>query len=332
MSTIKEVAEQAGVSQATVSRVMNGEVRVAEPTRLRVEAAVAALGYHPNAFARSLASNRSHGVGLIISHLGGPFMGRLMLTLEDVLRRHDKSLLVASGRSDPEREREAARFLLARRCDGLLVHADGMSDEELEALAAQTPLVVINRLVPALSDRCVHVDNVSGGYQATRHLIEQGHRRIACITGPLWKQDATQRLMGYRRAMAQAKLAVDTDAVFEGDSLEHSGRLAVERLATRGVDYTALVTGNDEMALGAIARLRELGRSVPEEVSMVGYDDEAYARYVSPGLTTVHAPLEEMAAAAAQRLLALAYDRPWQGELRFTPWLVERGTVAPPAS
>ncbi|RKR07652.1 LacI family transcriptional regulator [Kushneria sinocarnis] len=328
MSTIREVAELAGVSQATVSRVMSGEVPVTESTRQRVESAMQALDYAPNAFARSLASNRSQGVGLMISHLGGPFMGRMMVTLEDRLRAYDKSLLVASGRSDPERERETVRFLLARRCDGMLLHADGMGDDELAALAERLPVVILNRLVPRLAEQCVHIDNVAGGYQATRHLIGHGHRAIACITGPLWKQDATQRLMGYRRAMAEAHLAVDSDCVIEGDSTEAGGRRAVDRLEARGVACTAVVAGNDEMAVGAMARLRELGRRIPGDISVIGYDDEAYAHHLTPGLTTIHAPIEEMAEAAAARLLELTYELPWQGPLVFRPWLVERGTVA----
>lgn len=330
MSTIKQVAERAGVSQATVSRVMNGEVRVAEATRQRVDEAMQALGYRPNSFARSLASNRSNGIGLVISHLAGAFMGRLMTSLEERMRRQDKSLLVASGHSEATCEREAIDFLLSRRCDGLLVHADVLSDEALEALGAQVPIVIVNRVVPALIDRCAHVDNVQGGYRATRHLIELGHRRIACITGPLWKQDATQRLMGYRRAMAEAGLPVDSDAIVEGDSQLPSGRHAIEVLRGREVAFTALVVGSDDMAIGAMQQLREVGLRVPEDVSLVGYDDEAYADFVTPGLTTIHVPVEEMAQAAAGRLLALTYGHAWEGRMQFPVELVERGTTAPP--
>lgn len=332
MSTIREVAKLAGVSPATVSRVMNGEVPVADDTRRRVEEAMQQLGYRPNSFARSLASNRSDCIGLVISHLAGPFMGTLMVNLEERLRLHQKSLLVASGHNELVREQESIDFLMSRRCDGLLVQSDRLHDDALVALAAQIPLVVINRRVPGLENQCSYVDNQQGGYLATRHLIERGHRHIACITGPRWKQDATQRLAGFHQAMEEAGLSVPEGAVVEGTWQESSGREAVDTLRRRGLHFTALAVGNDDMAIGAMLHLKELGLSVPEDVSLVGFDDEVYAHYVTPGLTSVHVPVDRMAQAASGRIMSLAYDEPWQGPLCFSTHLVERGTVAPPSS
>ncbi|MDI4636368.1 MULTISPECIES: LacI family DNA-binding transcriptional regulator [Halomonadaceae] len=330
MSTIKEVASLAGVSPATVSRVMNGEVPVAEKTRQRVEDAMQRLGYRPNSFARSLASNRSDCIGLVISHLAGPFMGTMMVNLEERLRLNQKSLLVSSGHNELSREMESIDFLMSRRCDGLLVQSDRLSDDALIALATEIPLVVINRLVPALASQCSYVDNQRGSYLATRHLIQQGHCHIACITGPLWKQDAAQRLAGFRQAMAEAGLQVPEAAVIEGSWQESSGRIAVDTLRQRNLHFTALAVGNDDMAIGAMMRLQALGLNVPRDVSLVGFDDEVYAHYVTPGLTSVHVPVDRMAQAASGRLLSLAYDEPWEGERCFATHLVERGTVAPP--
>lgn len=330
MPTIREVAARAGVSPATVSRVMKGEVPVNAETRARVEAAIDALGYAPNAFARSLASNRLGGVGLVISHLAGPFMGRVMMTLEATLRRANVSLLVASGGGEAGREQEAVDFLLGRRCDGLIVHADALEDATLSALAATTPLVVFNRHVPEIEAHCIHLDNEYGGYLATRHLLAQGHRHIACLTGPLRQQDAAGRLAGYHRALHERGIKADERAIIEGDFTEGSGERGMTTLLTRGLPVTAVVAGNDDMALGAMTLLRAKGIAVPQTLSLVGYDNEACFRHVVPSLSTIHAPLEEMAQAAAERLLMLVAGAALPPATSFTPTLIERETVAAP--
>ncbi|MCW4149865.1 LacI family DNA-binding transcriptional regulator [Halomonas sp. 18H] len=330
MSTIKEVANLARVSPATVSRVMNGEVPVAQQTRQRVEDAMRHLGYRPNSFARSLASNRSDCIGLVISHLAGPFMGTLMVNLEERLRLNQKSLLVASGHDELQREQDSIDFLMSRRCDGLLIQSDRLSDETLISLAAEIPLIVINRRVPGLEAQCSHVDNRQGSYLATQHLIHNGHRHIACITGPLWKQDAAQRLAGYHQAMEEAGLAIDETAIIEGDWQERSGSHAVCTLRERGIPFTALTVGNDDMAIGAMLQMQEWGWRIPEDVSLVGFDDEVYAHFVTPGLTSVHVPVDHMAQSASAQLLSLLNGKPWEGQRCFMTHLVERGTVVPP--
>ncbi|WP_445620544.1 LacI family DNA-binding transcriptional regulator [Kushneria sp. Sum13] len=329
MPTIREVAARAGVSPATVSRVMKGEVPVNASTRARVEAAIEAMGYAPNAFARSLASNRLGGVGLVISHLAGPFMGRVMMTLEATLRRANMSLLVASGGGEVERERDAVDFLCGRRCDGLIVHADALSDATLSALAKTTPLIVFNRRVPEIDAHCIYLDNEYGSYLATRHLLDQGHRNMACLTGPLRQQDAADRLAGFHRALREWGIDADEPAIIEGDFSEGSGERGMAELLAHERPFTGLVAGNDDMALGAMSVLRARGYSVPRDMSLVGYDNEACARHAVPGLTTVHAPLEEMAQAAAERLLKLLAGASLPPSLPFTPTLIERGTVGP---
>lgn len=332
MANIRDVAKKAGVSVATVSRVMTGDAPVNEQTRRRVERAMATLDYAPNAFARSLAFNRSFSVGLLISHLAGPFIGRLLTTVETTLRDRQMSLIVASGQSDAEQEQAAIHFLLSKRCDGLLVHADGMSDAALGKLADRVPLVVLNRHVDALADQCVVADNALGGYLATRHLIDLGHQRIACLTGSLFKQDARHRLAGFQRAMDEAGLDVPEGAVVEGNFTEASGAAGVRTLHERGVAFTGLVTGNDEMAISAMGALRAQGYALPHDISVVGYDDEMYARHMVPSLTTIHAPVEEMANYGVQLITALI-DQPEEAiaHQNFPPRLVVRGSTAPPA-
>jgi LacI family transcriptional regulator len=268
-------------------------------------------------------------VGLVISHLADPFMGRVMMTLEATLRRANVSLLVASGGGEIEREREAIDFLLGRRCDGLIVHADALSDAALSTLATTTPLVVFNRRVAEIEAHCIHLDNEYGGYLATRHLLDQGHRSIACLTGPLRQQDAAGRLAGYRRALYERGIPVDEQAIIEGDFTEQGGEQGMAVLLAQKAPVTALVAGNDDMALGAMSVLRARGYSIPRDMSLVGYDNEACARHVVPALTTVHAPLEEMAQEAAERLLELIAGASLPASTPFMPTLIERKTVGP---
>lgn len=326
MTTIKQVAELAGVSQATVSRVMSGSSPVNEATQKRVEAAIRTLDYQPNAFARSLASNRSSSVGLVISYLAGGMLGRLMTRIEQHLRQHNISLLIAVGHANVEQEREAIAFLRSRRCDALIVQVDGLSDPELRTLARQTPTVVVNREVPDIEQQCVFSNDFHGGFMATQHLLAQGHRHIVCISGPLAQQDARRRMEGYQTAMRNAGQA-ENIRIIEGNFTETAGRHAVFQWQQEGVPYTAIVASSDDTALGAISALTELERRIPEDVSIVGYDDERYSRHLAGGLTTIHAPAEEMGDAVATLARQLIEGDTEKATVCFTPYLVERATV-----
>lgn len=326
MATIKQVSERARVSQATVSRVMNGSARVSQGTRDRVEQAMTDLGYTPNAFAQSLASNRSNSVGLVVSELNGPYYGQLMTGLENTLRRDNKYLLIASGHSDEAREKEAVEFLLSRRCDALVLHAERLSDDYLVALSQRLPVVFINRYVPTLPDYSIYLNNKAGGFQATEHLLARGHRRIACITGPMWKTDAAQRLEGYRQALANAGIEYDRQLVVEGSFSEVGGRQAIDRLLERGQTFTALVAGDDDIAMGALTGLQSRGYHVPRDVALIGFDDAPYARYISPPLSSVYLPIEEMAIMAGQQVLKRVYNKPAELQTQFEPRLVVRAS------
>ncbi|MEX1056683.1 MAG: LacI family DNA-binding transcriptional regulator [Natronospirillum sp.] len=326
MATIKQVAERARVSQATVSRVMNGSARVSQATRERVDKAMEDLGYTPNAFAQSLASNRSNSVGLVVSELSGPYYGQLMTGLENTLRSANKHLLIASGHGDESCERDAVEFLLSRRCDALVLHTERLSDQYLIELAARVPAVFINRHVAALPDQSISLNNEAGGFQATQHLISLGHRRIACITGPMWKPDAAARLEGYRRALQGIGIAYDEQMVVEGSFSETGGREAIERLLGRKRSFTALVAGDDDIAIGALTGLRARGHRVPEDIALVGFDDAPYARYVSPPLSSVYLPIGEMATMAGKQVLKRVYHKPAELRNRFEPELVVRAS------
>lgn len=333
MATIREVSRRAGVSVATVSRVVNGNQRVLETTRQKVLEAMAALGYEPNSFARSLATNKSETIGMVVGELAGPFFGEMMQFAERVIRDEGRHLIITSGHASLAEERDAIEFLLRRRCDALILHLDLMSDAEIlrRVDAEATPIILVNRLIPELVDQCIYLDNEAGGSLATRHLIEHGHTRIACITGPLYKSDARDRLTGYRTALKMADIPYDEQLVVEGDYLEQGGEVALERLFRRNTPFTGLVAGNDLMAIGVIKALRRNGLSVPEDCSVVGYDDVVMAGYIEPGLTTVRVPIEQFGAEAGRLALNLGEGHAFSVQHRFQPTLVERASTSRPA-
>lgn len=333
MATIYEVSEAAGVSLATVSRVMNGNAKVSDRTRKKVEDAMATLGYQPNAIAQSLASNRTNSVGLLVSELHGSYFGDLMSTVEQSLKQNGKHVIITAGHVDEKREHEAIEFLKSRRCDALILHAEAVSDDYLKTLVkGKTPVVVINRKVDDLDEHCFVVDNEKGGYLATQAVIDKGHRHIAYISGPLFKKDASDRLAGHKRALEEAGLPFDANTVFEGDFHESSGQEGMQYLQQNYPDLTALVCANDEMASGAMTAAREAGYDIPSQLSIVGFDNVLFSRYLYPKLTTINNPIHAMGEMAAYWVLQHVYDikSPIPIEHLFVPEVVNRDTLGNP--
>ena len=325
MATIKEVARLADVSVATVSRVLNG-VRVTDANHASVMAAIDQLEYRPNAFARSLATNRSGGVGVVVNEISSPFYSGIVQGIESVVEEHGMHLIVSSTHAEAERERNAVEFLRDRRCEFLILASEAMSDVELMALAEhEIPLVLVGRNIHELADSCVHLDNVLGGYLATKHLIDRGHRRIAHVTGNLSIKDARDRLDGYHQALTEAGIAARPELVAEGDFTEDGGRRATQMLLDRDAGFTALFAANDQTAAGALLTLRDRGLNCPDDVSLVGYDDVLLANYLYPALTTIRQPFAEMGQAAARLALATATREVTR---RFEPVLIERHSVS----
>lgn len=332
MATIYEVSKLAGVSLATVSRVINNSGRVTEKTRRKVETAMRQLGYRPNSIAQSLASNRSNSVGILVPELHGPFFNMMLSGVEAELREAGKHVFITVGHSDEAKELESIEFLVGRRCDALILHVDAVPDHYLVKLNDEVPVVLINRTLRSMAARCINLNNTRGGYLATKALLERGHRSIACITGPRWKRDARQRLAGHRKALAEAGVEADPKLLVEGDFQESGGREGVAALLATGIPFTGLVCGNDTMAAGAIDAARESGLSVPGDLSVVGFDNVTFARYLNPKLTTIDYPMVEMGQMAARIVLKDVYDIDG-AKIRnlFEPKLVERESVTAPA-
>lgn len=329
MATIYEVSKLAGVSLATVSRVMNKNANVSDKTKAKVLAAMAELGYRPNTIAQSLASNRSNSIGLVISELHGPFYGPLMAGVENECRQHGKHVIIAAGHSDEAKEKDSIEFLINRSCDALILHVEAVSDDYLRELSqGPTPIVLINRYVQGLSGPCITLDNRLGGYLATKHLLELGHRQFAYISGPLWKQDAQERLAGHQQALAEYSLPFNQQSLFEGDYQETGGSEGLAALLAMRIPFTALVCANDEMASGALTVAREQALQVPQQLSIIGFDNVLLTRYLFPKLSTVNYPINDMGRMAVRYIIKQVYQQ-YQGPLSnlFTPELVARDST-----
>jgi DNA-binding LacI/PurR family transcriptional regulator len=329
-ATIRDVATHAGVSHQTVSRVINGSPNVATETRERVLATITELGYVPSPMARGLISNRTHSIGIVAEDISDQTFARWVAGAERAARARGFYLMIGSVEPEDD-ERGYLRLMLERRVEGLLLarpHA-ALDTGDIERLSnAGVPIVSIgSSRVPGI---VVDVDNRQGGYDATRHLLEQGHRAIATVVGPAEWPSSDARHEGYREALAEAGVAYDPALVEQaGDWGLESGRAAAARLCAKGATFTALFAHSDLIALGAIRELRLAGQAVPRDVSVVGYDDLPVAPYMDPPLTTVHQPMEELGALAATLLLdQLGGEARVAGDQLLPAELISRESVA----
>ncbi len=330
MATIYEVSELAGVSLATVSRVMNNNARVSDATRAKVLSAMETLGYRPNSIAQSLASNRSNSVGILVSELHGPFYGEMLSGIENECRAAGKHVIIAAGHSEEASEIDGIEFLISRSCDALILHVEAVTDDYLIKLAAgNLPIVLINRYIPQLADNCIRLNNELGGYLATKQLLQQGHTELAYIAGPMWKSDAKERYAGHLRALAEQGLRFNPQLFAEGNFQDSSGSACMQQILAKGLQFSALVCANDEMAAGAMEVARAHGLRVPQDLSIVGFDNLILARYIYPKLTTIDYPIGEMGRMAARWVLKHIYQQQaLQLENVFEPVLVSRESVS----
>lgn len=330
MATIKDVAKEAGVSVATVSRVINKSPKASQNSIDAVTQAMSKLGYRPNAAARALVSQSTNTIGVLVSDVSDPFFGTLVKSVDNVARENGKHILIGNGYHNADDERRALDLLANSRCDALVIHAKGLSDEELIAYAKEVKgLVLINRHIPELAERCISLDNRKGAFLATEYLIRHGHRKIACIASSHDIEDTDERLQGYQSALKEHGIELSKSYVEYGEPNSDGGEVAMTNLLTKSLEITGVVAYNDYMAAGALATLDQNGIDVPQQVSMVGFDDGLIARFVHPGLTTVRYPIEMMAERATRLALALSRNEKVEDEtIIFSPTLVRRDSVA----
>jgi LacI family transcriptional regulator len=303
--TLEHVAAAAGVSPSTVSRILNGTAVVSADKRLAVDEAIARLGFVPNPVARGLAGGRTLSIGVVTQAIDSPFYGGALRGIEDELSRAGYSPLFVSGHWNASVEARSIEMLLSRRVDGLIVLTGRLSDAALANHAKALPVVVTGRHLKAPGLYAFNFDNFEGGRLATHHLLQLGHRRIAFIAGDARHPDAKERQRGYRAALEAAGLAFDPGLVVPGQYFEESGRMAVERLLDSRQPFSAIFSANDQMAFGAALALHRRGLRVPDDVSLVGFDDLAGSVYAVPPLSTVHHPVYELGQLAAAAMLQL---------------------------
>jgi len=302
--TISDIARKADVSASTVSRVLSGTVKVSEEKREAVLNAVSDLNYQPNVFARGLASGRSMAIGVLTQNFGSPFYDAIIQGVVEGLNRTEYFPIFADGQWQPQIEVEAIRAMMRRQVDGLIVLGGFLPVEDIEQLARDIPLIIVARRVADFKENCVCIDNVAASYLATQHLIDLGHRRIAHVCGRPDHPDARDRKQGYLNALTDAGIELNPDLIIEGNFRRQSGVLAVEMLFSGTNAFSAIFTANDQMAYGVRLGLYRRGIRVPEDVSLVGFDDEPAAAFMIPPLTTVRQPAVELGLEAARIVLA----------------------------
>ncbi|AIW17964.1 MULTISPECIES: substrate-binding domain-containing protein [Vibrio] len=329
MATIKDVAKEAGVSIATVSRVINKSPKASQSSVDSVTKAMDKLGYRPNAAARSLVSQSTNTMGVLVSDVSDPFFGTLVKAVDTVAHEHGKHILIGNGYHDAEQERKAIELLINNRCDALVIHAKGLSDEELIGYAKEVKgMVIINRHIPQLAERCISLDNHKGAYLATEYLIRHGHTKIACVASNHGIEDSQQRVEGYLAALRDHNIELPSSYIEYGEPNNDGGEIAMTNLLTKSLEITGVVAYNDYMAAGALSVLDENGIQVPQQVSMMGFDDGLIARYVHPRLSTVRYPIQMMADKAARLALSYARQEPADNDtIIFSPTVVRRNSV-----
>jgi len=303
MHTLRDVARLAGVSVATTSKVLNKKGFVSPKLTQRVLSAVESLDYHPDQVARSLKVRQTQTIGMVIPDITNPFYTDVIRGVETEVRVRGYSLILADANDDPALEDVNLRMLFARRADGILLAPTVGSTIQGRLTRRRFPLVLFDRLCPGLKCSAVVTDNVGAAYDATRHLLGLGHRRIAIITGHLGLPNAHDRLEGFRSALQEAPLALPQEYLRRGDFQLESGYREGIQLMQLPDPPTAIFACNNQMTLGLMRALWELRIPCPEQVSVLGFDDFDWAANFSPRLTTVAQPTREMGKQAVQLLL-----------------------------
>lgn len=332
MATILEVAKKAGVSKATVSRVLSGSGYVSPEKRELVDKAIAETGYRPNLLARNLATKTTQTIGLVVTNTlySGNYFSELMSQSARIMEENGRQLILADGKHTAEEEKAAIQFLLDLRCDGVIIYPRFLSIAQMDEIISQhqQPILVINRRLRLNDSYCIFSDQHATSAAAVVHLIQLGHRDIAFITGSLDSPTGLERLSGYKAALAEQGIAVNSALIVEGKWNAQSGMAAVDALLAGGHAFSAIVASNDEMAIGAMKRLAECQIPVPSAVSVIGFDDIPLAPYTIPSLSSMKMPVTEMIKETINRLVSMLDGGELSKRPTFPASLILRDSVA----
>lgn len=332
MTTMLEVAKRAGVSKATVSRVLSGNGYVSQETKDRVFQAIEESGYRPNLLARNLATRRTQTLGLVVTNTlyHGVYFSELLFHAARMTEEKGRQLILADGKHSADEEREAIQYLLDMRCDAIIIYPRFLSVDEMDEIIEKQaqPIMVLNRRLRKNSSHCVWSDHKASCRDAVSQLIAMGHRDIAFITGSLDSPTGIERLSGYKEALLQHYIPLRDELLVEGKWTPESGAAGVATLLERKAKFTALVASNDDMAIGALKQLHDSGIATPGEVSVVGFDDVAIAPYIVPSLSSVRIPVTEMIKETISRLIFMLDGGEFNYQQAFPGELILRDSVA----
>lgn len=332
MATLADVAKRAGVGLGTASRAISGRGSVSADALARVREAAAALDFKPSKVARALSRRTSDMIGVYVPDFAGDFYGPILQTVDTELRAVDRHMVAANGCGSGDARQQALdgiRFLQERQCDGILVMSNALRDTDHAVLWRQMPrMVLLNRRSPAHPEQCFGTDHRLAGRFAARALLARGHHEIACIAGPHSAPDSADRMAGFHAELAEQGLQVAPRHQAEGDFSFAGGQAAAAELLRHGaLGWTALFCANDVMAMAAISCLTHAGVRVPQQVSVLGYDDSALAAYTAPALTTVRVPIRAAAESGCRFLINQCYGLALPVQREFAPELVWRESV-----
>ncbi|AYO33930.1 substrate-binding domain-containing protein [Haemophilus influenzae] len=303
MATMKDIARLAQVSTSTVSHVINGSRFVSDEIREKVMRIVAELNYTPSAVARSLKVRETKTIGLLVTATNNPFFAEVMAGVEQYCQQHQYNLIIATTGGDAKRLQQNLQTLMHKQVDGLLLMCgDSRFQADIE-LTISLPLVVMDWWFTELNADKILENSALGGYLATKALIDAGHRKIGIITGNLKKSVAQNRLQGYKNALSEAKIALNPHWIVESHFDFEGGVLGIQSLLTQSSRPTAVFCCSDTIAVGAYQAIQQQGLRIPQDLSIMGYDDIELARYLSPPLSTICQPKAELGKLAVEALL-----------------------------
>ncbi len=335
MATLKDVAVLAGVGMSTASRAISGAGPVSAEAMKKVQAAIEQLNFRPSSIGRSLSAQSLGMIGIFTPSFFGAYYGTILQQTDVELRAMRRHVVVATGCGDgsPRDEAvEAVKFLIGRDCDGIVVLGHDLHDEDLISLQKMHPkMAFLNRRSQQLPDASFCPDHFHGGELAARTLLHAGHRELAVISGPGSTSDNKERLDGFFAELQRSGIERSAVRLIESDFSREGGFSATQQLINEGLKFTGLFCANDEMAVGALSCFHRAGIDVPEEVSVIGYDDDYSAEYSSPGLTSVHIPMQQLTQNAVRWLLNLCYGTQHEIVRDFPVTVTMRGSVAPRA-
>lgn len=328
MATISDICKTTGFSKATVSRVINGNPSVKPKTRDIVLKAMESVGYYPNPVAQSLATRRSNTIGLILPHFYSYYFGSIMKTIAQQAQDSNKKLLLMDSHNTRDGELEALRSLVSQKCSVIIVYSRHLSETELTEFQnrSNVPLIVLNRQFSDSHVSSFGFSQYQLGYLATEHLIQLGHTQIACITNPLDSQTGKSRLNAYQACLEKHNLPFSEETVIEGNNQIETGYQCAKTLLARNISFSALFCCTDDMALGAIRAMHEQGLKVPEDISVVGIDNEPNSSFSVPSISTVALPITELTQDAIDLAIAFTNDPDSKIVLHkeYTGTLIER--------